>query len=290
MCDYVIVTDSTCDLPQAIVDQLNINVIPMGFTIGDQAYLNYTDERELSTKEFYNLLRKGNVSMTSQVSVQRYLDEFENILQEGHDIIYLCFSSALSGSFNASNVAANDLLEKYPQSKIYIVDTKAASLGEGLLVYHAVIKKRQGCPIDELKTWVEENRDSFCHWFIVDDLHHLKRGGRISSTTEMLGTLLSVKPILHVDNEGCLISMEKISGRKRALRKLLDKMEETYTVTEDQTVFISHGDCVEDAEYLADLVRSRIPVKDVLIGFTGPVIGSHTGPGMVGLFYRGIKK
>lgn len=290
MSDYVIVTDSTCDLPQTLVHQLDIIVIPMEFSIGDRTYLDYADERELSIRVFYKLLREGNNSKTSQIPLQRYLETFNKILLEGKDILYLCFSSSSSGSFGSSHIAANELLSNFPQRKIIIVDTKAASLGEGLLIYHAAMKKQKGCPIDELKTWVEENRDCFCHWFIVDDLHHLRRGGRISSTAEVLGTILNVKPVLHVDTEGCLVLLDKVRGSKKSLGRLVDRMERTCINPEEQTVFIGHGDCIKNAEYLESLVRNRIPVKDVLIGFTGPVIGSHTGPGMVGLFYRGTRK
>lgn len=290
MSSYAIVTDSTCDLPQTIVTQYNIIVIPLEFTIDGHSYLNTTDETALPAKEFYKLLREGSVSLTSQIPVQRYLEIFEKILLEGKDVLYLCFSSALSGSFNSSWVAAGELSFEYPKRKIYIVDTKAASLGEGLLVYHAAIRKEHGYTIEKLKMWVEENRDHFCHWFIVDDLHHLKRGGRISPTTAAVGTLLNVKPVLRVDSEGHLIPMEKVRGRRKALGKLVDVMEKNCTEPEEQTVFIGHGDCLEDAKYLEQLVRSRIPVKDVLIEYIGPIIGSHTGPDMVSLFYRGTGK
>lgn len=290
MCDYAIVTDSTCDLPHTLVQQLDITVIPMAFTVDDQTYIHYPDERELSAKAFYHLLRQGYASVTGQITISGYLDVFDRILAQGRDILNLCFSSALSGSFNSCCVAARELSEKYPRQKIHVVDTKAASLGEGLLVYHAAMRRQQGCALEELKTWVEENRNRFCHWFTVDDLHYLRRGGRISATARTLGTLLSVKPVLHVDDEGRLVLMEKARGRKNALGKLVDAMEKSCVRPEEQTVFIGHGDCAADAEYLAHAVRRRMPVRDIITGFIGPVIGSHTGPGMVGLFYRGTEK
>ncbi len=289
MNEFVIVTDSTCDLAQPVVDRIGVTVIPMEFSVDDKTYLNYPDERALSSAAFYNMLRGGACAKTSQITVRKYMDVFGSILAQDRDVLYLCFSSALSGSFDSANVAARELSSSYPLRRVYIVDTRAASLGEGLFVVHAAEKKKDGCTIEELRAWAEENRDSYAHWFTVDDLQHLKRGGRITSASAALGTLLSVKPVLCVDRLGQLIFKEKAHGRKKALHKLAEKMEASCTEPETQTVFISHADCAADAEYLAQLVRSRLPVKDIMIGHTGPVIGSHTGPGMVGLYYRGSK-
>jgi DegV family protein with EDD domain len=286
---FVIVTDSTCDLPQTFVEQTGVGVIPMEFTVGELTYLNFPDERELSTKEFYRLLREEVTSKTSQITVCTYMDIFDKILEAGHDILYLCFSSSLSGSYDSSLVAARELAVKYPQRRIYPVDTKCASMGEGLLVCRAAEKKREGCTLEEVKTWVEEYRDKVCHWFIVDDLNHLKRGGRLSAATAALGTLLNLKPVLRVNRDGKLLLSEKAHGRKKALNMLADKMKETCQEPNSQMVFISHGDCAEDAECLANLVRRRFGVKEVVVGWTGPIIGSHTGPGMLGLYYFGNK-
>ncbi|MGI6121331.1 MAG: DegV family protein [Saccharofermentanales bacterium] len=290
MREYVVVTDSTCDLPNSLVEELGIVVIPLGFSVDNRSYLHYPDEREMSIKEFYRLLREEKTSTTSQIPPDRFIEVFQSILSEGKDIIYFCFSSALSGTYNSARLAEDELMGQYPHQHIITVDTKAASMGEGLFVYHAALKKRQGCSLIELKEWAENARDSFCHWFTVDDLHHLKRGGRISATTEVIGTLLSVKPILHVDVDGRLNAVERVRGRRRSLNRLMEHMQNTYVDAQRQTVFIGHGDCIEDARYLEEAIRSKMDVGDIVIGFTGPIIGSHTGAGMVGLFYQGSHK
>lgn len=287
MHEYVIITDSTCDLPNSLVEESGIVVIPLGFTIDDRSYLDYPDEREMSIKEFYRLLREGKTSTTSQIPPDRFIDVFRSVLSEGKEIIYFGFSSALSGTFNSALLAKDELTDQYPQQHMIIVDTKAASMGEGLLVYQAALKKRQGYSLSELKDWAENTKDSLCHWFLVDDLHHLKRGGRISAATEAVGTLLNVKPILNVDNQGRLNAAERVRGRKRAINRLAEHMRETGANLPEQTVFIGHGDCMDDARYLAERIRSQTEVGEIVIGFTGPVIGSHTGADMVALFYQG---
>lgn len=290
MRDYVIITDSTTDLTPELINELNISVIPMEFNIDGQSYLNYSDEREISYKEFYDVLRNGKNSTTSLINTVTFTDLFEPILKEGKDILYIAFSSGLSGTYNSSCIAAEMLLEKYPDSKIYTVDSLSASMGEGLLVYHAANKKKEGMNIEELKEWILNNRLNLCHWFTVDDLHHLKRGGRLSSAAAIVGTMLSIKPVLHVDNEGHLIPVEKVRGRKLSITALLKMMENTAIKPEEQTIFISHGDCLEEAEYLAKLIKEKLNVKDIKINFIGPVIGSHSGPGTIALFFLGTER
>lgn len=290
MNEYVILTDSTSDLNPQIINDLNIVVIPLQFTIGEKSYYDYADERELSIKNFYDMLRGGAMSTTAQINTAQYIDVFEPYLKEGKDVIYICFSSGLSGSYNSSCLAAQELSEKYPNQKVYSVDSLAASMGEGLLVYNAVMRKKAGLSIDELKKWVEDNRNHLCHWFTVDDLHHLKRGGRVSSAAAVVGSMLGIKPVLHVDNEGHLIPVEKVRGRQRSLETLVQKMEESCIAPQDQVIMISHGDCLEDAKIVEELVRTKLHVKDVLINYIGPVIGTHSGPGTVALFYMGKQK
>lgn len=290
MRDYVIITDSTTDLTVELIDELDITVIPMEFNIEEKSYLNYADERDMSYKEFYNLLRNEKNSTTALINTATFIDTFEPFLKEGKDILYIGFSSGLSGTYNSSCIAAQTLLEKYTDSKIYTVDSLSASMGEGLLVYHSAMKKKEGMNIDDLNDWVLNNRLNLCHWFTVDDLYHLKRGGRLSSAAAVFGTMLNIKPVLHVDGEGHLIPVEKVRGRKLSIASLLKMMEKTCLNPEEQTIFISHGDSLEDAEYLADLVKEKLNVKDIKINYIGPVIGSHSGPGTIALFFLGTER
>jgi EDD domain protein, DegV family len=290
MNDYVILTDSTTDLNPQIIRDLDVQVIPLQFTIGGKSYYDYADERELSIKNFYDMLRAGDMSTTAQINTAQYIDVFEPYLKEGKDVIYIGFSSGLSGSYNSSCMAAQELSEKYPNQKVYSVDSLAASMGEGLLVYNAVMQKRAGLSIDELKRWVEDNRSHLCHWFTVDDLHHLKRGGRVSSAAAVVGSMLGIKPVLHVDNEGHLIPVEKVRGRQRSLETLVQKMQESCIEPQNQVIMISHGDSLDDAKIVEELVRTKLHVKDVLINYIGPVIGTHSGPGTIALFFLGKNK
>lgn len=290
MRNYVIVTEATTDLPDEIVKDLDIRVIPMAFELNGRSYYNYLDERELDIHEFYEALRKGEKSVTSLINTEVFMDFFEPILKEGYDILYIAFSSGLSGTYNASLLAIDDLKEMYPESKILAVDSKCASIGEGLLVYSAALKKEAGYTIENLYQWLNDNILKLCHWFTVDDLNHLKRGGRVSAISAAIGTALNVKPVLHVDNEGKLIPIEKVRGRKKSLIALADRMLQTCTNPEEQTIFIGHGDTLEDAEYLAELIKERMNVKDVIINPIGPVIGSHSGPGTIALFFFGTER
>jgi DegV family protein with EDD domain len=214
----------------------------------------------------------------------------EPILQQGRDILDIAFSSGLSATYSSAKIACEELSEKYPERKVFAVDTLAASLGQGLLVYHAAGQKRAGKSIEEVRDWVEQNKLHLCHWFTVDDLNHLKRGGRISGATALFGTMLNIKPVMHVDDEGHLIPMGKARGRRASLDALADHMEETAIDPGSQIVFISHGDCQEDANYLADEIRRRMGVKNFVIGNCGPVIGTHSGPGTMALFFFGTRR
>lgn len=290
MNDYVIITDSTTDFTPEMIANLELTIVPLEFNIDGQRHFDYADGHDMDSKQFYKLIRAGQMSTTSQVTTARFTEAFEPLLKDGHDILYIAFSSGLSGTCSSAHVAAEEMAEKYPDRKILTVDSLAASLGEGLLVYHAVMQKRAGLRIEELKAWVEENRNHLCHWFTVDDLYHLKRGGRVSPAAALVGTMLGIKPVLHVDDEGHLIPVEKVRGRKQSLDALVKHMAETVTDPENQMIFISHGDCLEDAQYVADEVRSKMKVKDVYINFVGPVIGAHSGPGTIALFFLGTHK
>lgn len=288
MSDYVIVTDSSADLPASLVQELGVEVLPLSFTVQGKTYHNYPDDREMDPKVFYKMLRDGEMATTSAVNVAEYTNMLEPFLQAGKDVLVLAFSSGLSTTYQSSVIAVNELSEQYPDRKIYTVDTLCASLGQGLLVWHAVQEQKKGKSIEEVRDWVEENKLHLCHWFTVDDLHFLKRGGRISAATAVVGTMLSIKPVLHVDDEGRLISMGKARGRGASLTALVDHMEQT--VTDVDTVFISHGDCLADAEKVAADVKKRFGTRDVVINTIGPVIGAHAGPGTVALFFLGTKR
>ena len=290
MKNYVIVTDSTADLPAEMVASLGVKVAPLGFSFGDEHYLNYPDHRDLGIKEFYARLRNGEISTTTLVNAATFTEYFEPILESGEDILYIGFSSELSGTYSSGLVAAKELKEKYPDAKIECVDTLSASVGEGLLVYHAVMQKRAGKSLEEVKQWLLDNRLKVCQWITVDDLNHLKRGGRISAVSATLGSALGVKPLIHVDNEGRLIPVGNIRGRKKAIQALYERMEATVVNPEVQTIFISHADCLEDAESLAAIIKEKLNVKEVICGDMGPVIGSHTGQGALALFFMGTER
>lgn len=290
MHDYVILTDSNADLTPELEKELGVGVFPMEFTVEEQTYFNYPDERDLSSKTFYKMLRDGKNSKTVQGNSTRFCEFFEPYLKEGKDIVYIAFSSGLSGTYHSSTMAKKELLEKYPDRQIFISDSLAASMGEGLLVYHAVRQQRAGKTAEEVYQWVEENKLHLCHWFTVEDLYFLKRGGRVSGATALVGTMLGIKPVLHVDDEGHLINVSKARGRRQSLLALLENMEKTCMKPEQQVVFISHGDCEEDARWLAEQVKQKLHVKEVEIGYIGPVIGSHSGPGTVALFFLGSKR
>lgn len=290
MQDYVIFTDSSCDLPPALADSLELQVLPLSLLIDGKEYRNLLDGREISATEFYAKLRGGSLGTTSAVNSEAFRAAMELVLQSGKDVLYLGFSSGLSATYSAGAVAARELAEQYPERKVLAVDTLCASLGQGLMVYLAAQKKREGASIEELRDYVEANKLKLCHWFTVDDLFHLKRGGRVSAVTAVVGSVLRIKPVLHVDDEGHLINVEKAQGRVSSLKALVRHMEETAIAPETQHVFISHGDCMEDAERLSQMIRSRLGVKDILIHDVGPVIGNHSGPGTLALFFLGTKR
>lgn len=288
MSDFVIVTDSSADLPASLVQEMGVEVLPLSFTVQGKTYHNYPDDREMDPKVFYKMLRDGEMATTSAVNVAEYTATLEPLLQAGKDVLVLAFSSGLSTTYQSSVIAVNELAEQYPDRKICTVDTLCASMGQGLMVWLAAQEQKKGKSLEEVRDWVEENKLRLCHWFTVDDLHFLKRGGRISAATAVVGTMLSIKPVLHVDDEGHLISMGKARGRGASLTALVDHMEQT--VTDVDTVFISHGDCLADAEKVAADVKKRFGTRDVVINTIGPVIGAHAGPGTVALFFLGTKR
>lgn len=285
MSEYVLFTDSSADLSAEMVKELDLNVLPLSFTVQDKTYHNYPDNREMDPKAFYDSLRNGGTCTTAAVNVGDYTEALEPVLQAGKDILLLVFSSGLSATYQSAKLAAEELAEKYPERKVYAIDTLCASMGQGLLVWHAVQLMRAGKSMGEVRDWVEANKLHLCHWVTVDDLHFLKRGGRISAATAVMGSMLHIKPIIHVDDEGKLINIGKARGRAAALTALADKLAET--ATDKELVFISHGDCLDDALLLADDLKKRIGVAKVVLNNIGPVIGAHAGPGTVAMFFMG---
>ncbi len=288
--DFLILTDSTCDMPQEMADALGIAILPIRVVLEGKEYAHYLDGRELGFRDFYEKLRAGISAKTSAANMEEFLAQMEPALAAGRDVLYLGFSSALSSTYSVGAVTAAQLAEKYPERKIYAVDTLCASFGQGLLVYLAAQQRLQGKSIDEVKAYAEEIRPRLCHWFTVDDLQHLKRGGRVSAAAAAFGTVLNIKPVLHVDDEGRLVPVSKVQGRIASIKSLMKKMQETAVNPAEQVVFISHGDCEKEAKKLADMVRENIGVKDIVINPIGPIIGAHSGPGTVALFFLGTER
>lgn len=287
MNNYVIITDSGTDLSREMAAEYDVKVIDLTVSIEG---MTPVPNSQVDPKELYALLRDKKSASTAAVNQESFKEIMEEYLQEGSDVLYIGFSSGLSYTFTAGKLAAEELSEKYPDRKVYAVDTLSASLGEGLLVYIAAMMKKNGSDIDEVRDYVESHKLNLCHWFTVDDLFFLKRGGRVSGATAVVGTMLGIKPVMHVDDEGKLIKVSVARGRRASIDALFNNVKDTMTsAPEDAVVFISHGDCLEDAEYLAERLRQH-GVKKIEIGFVGPVIGSHSGPGTLAVFYLGTKR
>ena len=287
MNDYVITVNSTVDLPKEWLEERHIPVIPLKYTIDGETYKGMEG---LSSKEFFQKLREGKMAVTSQVNPEEAKEALKAFLKEGKDILHLAFSSGLSGTYNSMRIAAEELEEEYPERKVIVIDTLCACLGEGLLLYYALKRKGEGKSIEEVAQWAEENKLHVCHNVAIDDLNHLQRGGRVSKTTAILGTMVQVKPMIHMDDKGLLQVIGKERGRKKALNKIVDMAVEQAKGWENDIIMITHGDCAEDAEYVAELVRKKMGIENILVNNIGEVIGSHTGPGVVAVFCMGSKR
>ncbi|MDR0404836.1 MAG: DegV family protein [Oscillospiraceae bacterium] len=290
MPDYVIFTESTSDLTKEQISNFGVEVIPLSFSIGKNNYKNDLGERDLTSKNFFDLLRKGNMSTTSQINMVEFMENFEKTLKQGKDILYLGFSSALSGTYASALAAKKELSTKYPDRQILTVDTLSASAGEGLVVYLASKNKKAGFSLKKNALFVEKNKLKVCHWIVVDSLDHLRRGGRVSQASAFLGSMLGIRPILYVNNEGKLVPVQKVRGKKTALDKLTERIKETILPDADCTVFVCHADAISDAEYLAESIRKGLDVEQIFINDMGPVIGSHAGPGTIALFFMGSQR
>lgn len=285
---YQIFTDATSDFPATFAEQLHVTVLPMGFTMEGKEYFYIPGRSDMPIETFFEKMRAGIPVATAQVNTFTFIEAFEPVLQSGKDILYIGFSSKLSGTVQSGFSAAEELRAKYPERKIFVIDSLCASLGEGLLVYYAA--RKQDMPVEDLAKWVEDNKLRFVHWFTVEDLVYLKRGGRISGATAAIATILNIKPVMHVDNEGFLVAVEKVQGRKKSLRSLFERMEKTVDTKATDTVFIGHCDSKADAEYVASLVHEKYPDMMVHIDDIGTSVGAHSGPGTIALFFVGSER
>lgn len=287
MMNYQIITDSGCDLPNDMLQQLGLKMVSLSLHFRGETLADSVSD---DTKAFYDAMRSGEVASTSAVNPDGWATVMEPVLAGGQDVLVIAFSSGLSTTYQSAVIAANELAEKYPDQKIRVVDSLCASLGQGLLCWYACKKRDEGLSLEELTDWLEEHKLNLCHWFTVDDLVYLKRGGRVGAATALVGTLLNIKPVLHVDNEGHLISVSKVRGRKASIQAMADQMAKLALPGENDFISICHGDCREDAELLAEMLKERLGVKEVFIGYTGAVIGSHSGPGTLALFFLGSQR
>ena len=288
MSEYIIMTDSTVDLPKDyLIEELQVPYIPLSYIMDG---VTYEDMSGLSGKEFFDKIRAGSLPTTSQVNPEQAKKALEPYVKEEKDILFIGFSSALSGTFNSIRMAAEELMEEYPERKIITVDSLCACLGEGLLVYKAVQLKRAGKSLEEVAKWTEENKLHICHNVAIDDLNHLHRGGRVSKTAAIMGTMIQIKPIIHMNDNGELQVIGKQRGRKKALQHIVNMAVEQSKGWENDIIMITHGDCEEDAQYVAKLVREKMGIENILINCIGSVIGSHTGPGVVAVFCMGEKR
>jgi len=284
--DFAIVTDSSSNLPEDIIDDFGLHVLPLTFMVDGRQYKSYLKGQHTDLAQFYAMMREGKEITTSLPNLAESEALLRGLLDQGRDVLYIGFSSGLSGTFEATDLLLRRLAEEYPDRTILAVDTLAASLGQGLLVWYAATKAREGASITEVRDWLEQNKLHLAHWFTVDDLMFLFRGGRVSKTSAWAGTLLNIKPVMHVDDEGHLVPLEKVRGRRKSLKALVDHMgASALQPVAEQTVFITHGDCREDAELVAQMVRERFGVRDIVINYVDPVIGAHSGPGTMALFF-----
>lgn len=283
---YWIVTDSAIDMQKRWIDQQEqLRILNLSYLMDDISYVS--DGTDESIRAIYDAMREGKLLKTSQVTPEMWETCFRELLQAGHDVLTIAFSSGLSGTCSAAFMAAEEVRADYPDRKLYVIDSLQASAGEGLMVYYALENRAKGMSIDENAAWIEKNVQNFIAWFTVNDLMHLHRGGRVSAASAIVGSLVRIKPIMRVDENGKLAVYEKCPGRKRSIRVLADKIKADIVHPENQIITISHGDCAEEAQQLADLLKESLPVKDVRISFVGSVIGAHTGPGVIAVFCMG---
>lgn len=287
MKEYIITTDSTVDLPKEFLEEKKVPVISLSYIMDG---VTYEDMNGLSHREFFEKLRQGSLPTTSQINPEQAREALEPLVKEGKEILHIGFSSGLSGSYNSVRMAAEELKEEYEDARIVVIDSLCASMGEGLLLYKVLELKEQGKSMEEITEWVEANKLHVCHNVTVDDLNHLHRGGRVSKATAVVGTMIKIKPIIHMDDEGKLQVIGKERGRKKSLISIVDRMEKQMQGFENDIVMITHGDCIEDAEFVKKQIEDRFGIHNIMINGIGSVIGSHTGPGVVAVFFMGNKE
>lgn len=288
---YEIVTDSTCNLTEEYIEQAGLPIIPFPFMVGDEIHYSYLKGETVDVQQFFTSMREGKVFTTSLPNLIESERLFRSLLDAGRDVLYLGFSSGLSSAYEAMDLLLRGLSEEYPERKLFFLDTLCVCGGQGLIVHEALERRAQGMPIEEVARWADENKLNIAHWFTVDDLMFLFRGGRVSKTSAWAGTMLNIKPVLHVDDEGKLIAMEKVRGRKKALNGLVEHMKASAIApAADQTVLINHGDCIEDALYVKDRIKEELGVTKFMVNYIDPVIGAHSGPGTVALFFIADKR
>ncbi len=282
---FEILTDSSANLSREMVNKINVNVLPLTILVGEEEIKSYKEDAEFDYPSFYERLRAGEHVKTSLINADTFISEFEKFLNDGKDVLAIIMSSGISGTYQSAKIAADTVREKYPDRQVIVIDSLSASIGQGLLVYYAAKLRDEGKTVEEAADWVYKNRLKMVHKFTVDDLFFLKRGGRLSGGVAIVGTILQIKPVLHVDNEGHLVVQNKVNGRKKSINALFNAFKEGVVDAKNQVVAICHGDCLEDAEYLAEKIKKEVEVKDIIINFCDPVLGAHSGPGTLALFY-----
>jgi DegV family protein with EDD domain len=289
--NFVIITDSASNLPKSYAEKNNVGIISLKYMLEGEEYDSYVEnENDDSLKNFYTRMREKGSTSTSNINAATFEERFTEVLDQGKDILYISFSSGLSSSHSFAESTANELKEKYPDRKIFIVDTLCVTYGLGLLIHRVVELRDGGKSIEEIRDWLEANKKKMCHLFTVEDLVYLKRGGRISPATALVGTLLGVKPVMHVTNEGKLEKYDKVKGRKKSLAALVDKLTEMIENPQEQVVALIHGDCEDDATYVKNLIMEKAGVKDVIMDYLTPIIGAHSGPGTIAMFFMGKER
>lgn len=284
---FIISTETTSDLPDSYLKEHNIICLPLFYLFGD---VTYGGEKKISNKEFFKMMRDGQVATTAASNPDMVKEAFEKAVKEGYDILHIGFSSGLSVSYNVADLMAKEVMDAHPEAKIIVIDSLCASLGQGLLVNSAVEMLEAGKTLDETAQWIEDHKMHLCHQFTVEDLKYLQRGGRISKTVAVLGTLINVKPVLHVDDNGKLVPLFNVRGRKKSLNALVDNMLKAIDGYDNPVVYITHGDSPEDAQYVADLIKEKTGIQNFLINELCPTIGAHSGPGTIALFYYGSER
>lgn len=288
MRNFIISTDSTGDLSSSYLEENNILIHPLYYILDGEEYI--PGEKDMPVKDFYKALKKGEMPTTSAANPESIIAKMKDKAKQGYDVLHISFSSGLSSSYNVTEICAEDVMKEFPETKIIIIDSLSGTVGQGFLVMKAVEMKKQGKTIDEIATWLNENKRNVIHEFIVSDLNHLFRGGRLSKSESVLGTMFNIQPILHMDNDGKLANIAKVRGRKKAINTLVDNIEKNTNTKDLKEIFISHGDCIEDAQYLAEKIKNKYEIENIIIRDICPTIGAHTAQGTVVVAYFGNKR